>query len=303
MAKLITVFGATGTQGGSLVRALLQDSNFKVRGITRNVDSEKAKALAQKGVEMVKASTDDVSSLEPAMAGSYGVFAMTSYWELMDQAKEVEMGKNMVDVARKVGVKHFVFSGLQSVKKAIGKPCPHFDGKAEIEEYMFASGLPASSVRYAMYMDNIFTQTTPQNVGGDEYLWHIPVANQKLHMVYTSEAGRAVAAIFKNPDEYIGKSVGLAGDERTVSQYCDILNSHLAPAKVTPSPMTPEDFSKLPIPGADDFAVMFEFLQTDHPCYSVDETKKLDQNTIDFEGFVKANKEKILAAMNKNTSH
>lgn len=279
------------------MKALLKDSSFKVRGITRNVESEKAQALIQQGVEMVKASTEDVASLEQAMAGSYGVFAMTNYWELMDQAKEVEMGKNIVDVAKKVGVEHFVFSGLQSVKKAIEKACPHFDGKAEVEEYMFASGLSATTVRYAAFMENIFTQLAPQKVGDGQFVWNIPMGNKDFDMVYTGRAGLAVTAIFKNPAEYIGKSVGLSGDRKTVSQYCEILNTHVAPAKVTPTQMTAEEFAKLPFPGADDLGVMFEFLQTSHPSYSVDETKKLDPQTVDFEAFVKANKEKILAVL------
>nr|XP_054752173.1 nmrA-like family domain-containing protein 1 [Lytechinus pictus] len=299
MAKLITVFGATGIQGGSLVRALLQDGSYKVRGITRNVESEKAKTLAQQGVEMVKASMDDAASLEKAMEGSYGVFAVTNYWELMDQAKETEMGKNMVDVARKVGVKHFVFSGLQSVKKAIGKPCPHLEGKAEVEEYMFASGLPASSVRYAMYMDNIWAALTPQKVADGEFVWNVPMENKAVDMIYAGEAGRAVAAIFKNPDQYIGKSVGLSGDRKTMSQYCDILNAILEAESVhvSPTQMTAKEFSQMPFPAADDLGVMFEFFQTEHPCYSREETKRLDSNTFDFQAFVKDNKEKILAVL------
>ena len=82
-------------------------------------------------------------------------------------------GKNIIDVAKKTGVQHLIYSGLQPVKKLIGKDCPHLDGKAEVEEYMFQTGLSATSVRYAAYMENIFkfAALAPQKVADGQYLW------------------------------------------------------------------------------------------------------------------------------------
>ena len=80
-------------------------------------------------------------------------------------------GKDIIDVAKKTGAKHFIYSGLQPVKKLIGKDCPHFDGKAEVEEYMFQAGLSATSVRYAAYMENILAALAPQKVADGQYLW------------------------------------------------------------------------------------------------------------------------------------
>ena len=120
MSRLITVFGATGAQGGSLVTALLAGGKFKVRGITRSVEGKKAKELASQGVEMVQASLDDPESLRKAIAGSYGVFLVTNYWDGMDGARETKQGKDAVDVCLQEGVKHLVYSGLESSEKMYG---------------------------------------------------------------------------------------------------------------------------------------------------------------------------------------
>ncbi|XP_071479478.1 nmrA-like family domain-containing protein 1 [Diadema antillarum] len=298
MSKLITVFGATGTQGGSVARGLLENKSFKVRGITRNVESAKAKALSEQGVEMVQASIEDVSSLEGALAGSYGVFAVTNYWEIFDQAREVQMGKNIVDAAKKVGVQHIVFSGLPAVKKLTGKACPHFDGKAEVDEYMFQSGLTATSVQYAAYMENFLAETNYTKLQSGGYLFNFPMQGTPLDLVYAGSAGAAVAAIFNDVEKFKGRVISLSGDKKTVAEYCDVVNKVLGPpVQVNPSPMSPEEFGKLGFPGADDLAAMFAFYQTEHPKYSVSETKTLDPKSKDFMAFVQDNKEKIRAIL------
>ena len=126
MVRLVTVFGATGAQGGDVVKALLAGGKFKVRGVTRSVESEKAKKLASQGVEMVAANLDEPESLHKAIAGSYGVFLLTNFWDGMDADRETQQGKNAVDVCLEKGVKHLIFSGLENVQKmhgfAVGKP-------------------------------------------------------------------------------------------------------------------------------------------------------------------------------------
>ena len=120
MSHLITVFGATGAQGGGVVRALLTGGKFKVRGVTRSVESKKAKELAAQGVEMVQANFDEPESLHKAIAGSYGVFLVTNFWDGMDGARETKQGKGAVDVCLQEGVKHLVYSGLESAEKMYG---------------------------------------------------------------------------------------------------------------------------------------------------------------------------------------
>ena len=120
MSRLITVFGATGAQGGDVVKALLAGGKFKVRGITRSVESKKAKELASKGVEMVQANFDEPKSLHKAIAGSYGVFLVTNFWDGLDGARETKQGKGAVDVCLQESVKHLVYGGLESAEKMYG---------------------------------------------------------------------------------------------------------------------------------------------------------------------------------------
>jgi uncharacterized protein YbjT (DUF2867 family) len=120
MSRLITVFGATGAQGGNVVKALLAGGKFKVRGVTRSVESKKAKELTSQGVEMVQANFDEPESLHKATAGSYGVFLVTNFWDGMDGARETRQGKDAVDVCLQEGVKHLIYSGLESAERMYG---------------------------------------------------------------------------------------------------------------------------------------------------------------------------------------
>src|ERR1700742_5198717 len=108
--KLITVFGATGNQGGSTASAIFNNSSlaskYKVRAITRDTSKPAAQALASKGAELAKADINDVESVKAAVSGSYGVFAVTNYWESMSKETEVTQGKNIVDACKSAGVTH-----------------------------------------------------------------------------------------------------------------------------------------------------------------------------------------------------
>ena len=132
MPKVITVFGATGGQGGGVVSALLKAINeegkdYAVRAITRKPEGAKGQELKSKGCEVVKCDMDDKESVEQAIRGSYGVFLVTNYWEHFSKEKEIEQGKRVIDVCEALGVNHLIYSGLENVKKAIGIECGKFN--------------------------------------------------------------------------------------------------------------------------------------------------------------------------------
>ena len=147
MAKLISVFGATGAQGGPIARTLLQNG-FRVRVVTRNPDSKKAKALITAGAEeAVYGNYDDVESVKVAITGAYGVFYITNYWELFAinattaYEREIAQGKVVADVCKAAGIQHVVYSGSDAVKEKTGIPCPDLDAKAVVEKYIDEIGL------------------------------------------------------------------------------------------------------------------------------------------------------------------
>ncbi|XP_071479821.1 nmrA-like family domain-containing protein 1 [Diadema antillarum] len=296
LVRLITVFGATGGQGSALVRALIPEhKSFRVRGVTRNPKSEKAEELASKGVEIVQADYADVPSLERAMEGSYGVFALTDFWSVMDQATEAQQGRNLVDAAKKVGVKHFIYTGHNSSLELTGKPCVNVDAKKTIEDYMFQT-LPAgtaTSLHYSFYMENIFSFSKPVRTGEREFTWNVPMGDVPLAMIDTSASGYAVVAAFKDTKRYGGKVIGLAGDCKTMQEYCNVINEIIAPNVLKPTKMTPQEFGKLDFPAADIVGKMYEFFASGLLEFHISATKELDPKTKDFKSFVRVNKDKI----------
>ncbi|OAA75566.1 NAD(P)-binding domain protein [Akanthomyces lecanii RCEF 1005] len=159
MSKLITVFGCTGNQGGSVVKYILNDAElskeYRIRGITRDTTKKSAQQLAKDGVELVTADLNSTESLTSALAGSHTVFLVTNYWETTDGDLEYQQGKNVTDVAQKVGVSRILFSSLLHVtdeSKGRLTHVPHFDSKANIEKYIRASGLDCTFFLPGYYM-------------------------------------------------------------------------------------------------------------------------------------------------------
>ena len=156
--KILTVFGATGNQGGSIVSVFLANPNlaskYTIRAITRDTSKPAAKELASKGCEVVAADLSSPSSLSNAVSGSYGVFAVTNYWESMKKEVELSQGRAIADACIAAGVRHFVWSSLPNTTKLTGGKLPlieHFDAKAEVEEYIEANKSKSSSGLWATY--------------------------------------------------------------------------------------------------------------------------------------------------------
>ena len=156
--KVIAVVGATGAQGGGLVRAILADPNggFACRAITRDPSKDQARALAGKGADVVKANLDDGESLRKAFAGAYGAYCVTNFWEHFSGEKEKTQAKNIADAARTAGVSHVIWSTLEDTRNLMAPSdtrmpmlqekyrVPHFDAKAEANAYFEGSPPPTS---------------------------------------------------------------------------------------------------------------------------------------------------------------
>ena len=189
-----------------------------MRGVTRNPDSDKAKALKALGVEVVKASFDDKASLKAAIHGSHGVFVVTNFWELFDAARETKQGKDAADVAREEGVQHFIYSGLAPTTRLSGIPVPHFDAKGAVEDYIPTIGIPYTIVRYPFYYENLLGMFNQKQEDGT-FSIITPMGKHPLYGLSVQDGGQAVAAIFQKPDEYLGKIVGLAAEYSPVEHY------------------------------------------------------------------------------------
>ncbi|KAI1767758.1 NmrA-like family protein [Hypoxylon sp. FL1150] len=223
--KIITVFGATGLQGGAVVSTFLNDPALKnewaVRGVTRNVSKDSALELARKGVEVVSADLDDKASLVEAMKRSHTVFGMTNYWEKGDMQREIQQGKNLADAAKEAGVQHYVWSCVYSATKLSGgklADCYHFDSKAEVAEYVESLGIPASFFLPGFYMSNLPGEMFRLLPDGT-YAFCLPVASTTPFPMYdTRDTGIYVKAIVVNREKLLGKrllgaTAYMTGDE------------------------------------------------------------------------------------------
>lgn len=254
--KLVVVTGATGKQGGSTLKYLL-NKGFKLRGVTRKPEGDAAKALAAQGVEMVAGDLDDADSLERAVTGAWGVFGVQNTWEAGVE-KEEEQGKRLATVARKKGVQHFVYSSVGSAHKNTG--IPHFDNKFRVEQTVKQLGFPSYTIlRPVFFMENL---PSPWFLQGDKLMTAL-APTTKLQMIAADDVGHFHAQAFIEADKFKGAEIDLAGDSATM------IEAAAAVGKLVGKTVT---FQPIPIDAvrqnSDDFAKMLEWF--DAVGYSAD---------------------------------
>ncbi|KAL1686741.1 hypothetical protein GGG16DRAFT_63608 [Schizophyllum commune] len=227
--QIITVFGATGKQGGSVVDSILGDATasarFAVRAVTRDVSKPSAKALVAKGAEVVSANLDDKESLRTAIKGSYGVFAVTNFWEYIDGDREIAQGKNIADVCKEESVQHTIWSSVLNVtklSKGVLSKVAHFDSKATIEEYFRDLGIPATYFLAGFYMSNFPGQMLSASPDG-KWTLALPMPDDAPIPLFAAEldTGKFVKAIFLKREETLGKRVYGATAYTTPIQIVD----------------------------------------------------------------------------------
>lgn len=214
--KLLTVFGATGNQGGSVIRTILKtpslNAKYSLRGITRDTSKPAAQELAKQGVDVVRADLDDPASLKKALDGSYGVFAVTNFWESMDGAKETQQGRNIVDASISTGVNHLVISSLHNVNKLTNGTLhvPHFDSKAAIDDYAESVRGDKLNVSYfhpAFFLQNFSTMLRKGDDGSFSITLPIDPSARLPMIDVQADTGKWVAGIFEAGAAANGKKV------------------------------------------------------------------------------------------------
>jgi uncharacterized protein YbjT (DUF2867 family) len=273
--KIITVFGATGAQGGGLVRAILNDpeGTFLARAVTRDPSSDKAKVLAELGVEVVAGDLDDVSSIKKVLEGTYGAYFVTNFWEHFSPEKEFNQVKNLAIGAKEAGVQHAIWSTLEDTRKWIPLDddrmptlqekykVPHFDAKGAANQHFIDEGVPTTFLHTCFYWDNMIYFGMGPKPGEDGKLAiTFPMGDTKLSGIAADDIGKCAFGIFKEGGDLIGKSVGIAGDHKTCADMAASLSKALG-KEVIYNDVPPSVYRSFGFPGADDLGNMFQFYQ------------------------------------------
>jgi uncharacterized protein YbjT (DUF2867 family) len=212
--KLIVVTGATGLQGRAVTRHLLKEG-WRVRGLTRNPESQKAQSLAAAGAEVVQADMGDPASLRPAVEGAYGVYSLQNPYIGGPEA-EVRQGKNVADVAKESGVQHLVYGSAGTGTKGTG--VPSWETKLLVEEHMKGLDLPLTILRPMALMEVMAEKKFYPAVGA----WHIMPTlmgqSRSVGWLCTDDLGVIVAKAFADPDRFIGQELALASDVQSLEQ-------------------------------------------------------------------------------------
>ena len=271
--KIIVVVGATGAQGGGMARAILGDqgSGFAVRALTRDVNSEKARELARQGAEVVAADVDNPESLQKAFAGAYAAFCVTFYWAHFSPEKELVEATSMAQAASHAGLQHVIWSTLEDTRRWVplddnrmptlmGKyKVPHFDAKGEANDAFTSLGLPVTLLLTSFYWDNfIYFGMGPKKGPDGKLAITFPMDNKKLPGIAAEDIGKCAYGIFKRGPEFIGKTIGIAGEHLTGSEMAAAFSKALG-QEVRYNSVTPEQYRNLGFPGADDLGNMFQF--------------------------------------------
>jgi uncharacterized protein YbjT (DUF2867 family) len=304
--KIIAVVGATGAQGGGLVRSLIAEpgGEFAVRAITRDPASAAARALADAGAEVVGADLADPASVERAFEGAYGAYCVTFFWAHMSPDRERAEAHALADAARQAGVQHVIWSTLEDSRRFVplddprmptlmGRyKVPHFDVKGEADEYFRATGVPTTFLLTSFYWDNLIHFGMGPRSGPDGKLhFALPMDTRALPGIAAEDIGRCAHGIFRRGAELVGRTVGIAGEHLTGAQMAAKLSSALG-REVVHDHVPFEVYRGLGFPGADDLGNMFQFNHDFAAEFgaarSVEFSRSVNPRLLDFDGWLAA---------------
>ena len=309
--KIIAVVGATGAQGGGLVKAILDDpqGGFAVRAITRDPASPAAQALAAAGAEVVAGDVDDAASLAQAFAGAYGAYCVTFYWAHFSPEKEIAQAKNMADAARAAGLQHVIWSTLEDTRTWMAKgdnrmptlmgkyKVPHFDAKGESDQFFTAAGVPTTFLLASFYWENFIAFGAGPKPDADGLLQlTFPIGDAPMAGIAAADIGGCAYGIFKGGAELVGARVGVAGEHLTGAEMA----AEMARAIGQPvhyNAVTPAAYRAFGFPGADDLGNMFQFYRDFEPgvnaMRNVARSRALYPALQSFEAWLAANAKRI----------
>lgn len=307
----IAVTGATGAQGGGLARVMLEDPDrtFGVRALTRDAGSEKALQLADRGAEVVEADLDDLQSLKQAFDGAYGAWCVTNFWEHFSPERELQQAENLAEAARAAGLRHVVWSTLEDTRRWVpleddrmptlmGRyKVPHFDAKGEADRYFSERGLPATFLLTSFYWDNlIHLGAGPERSAEGVLAITFPMGGEKMPGIASEDIGKCAFGVFRRKDEYLGRTVGIAGEHLTGDEMAAAL-AEVLDEPVRYDDVSPETYRNFGFPGAEDLANMYQFMHDFNRDFcgvrDVELARSLNPSLLSFRDWLGRNRERI----------
>ena len=232
--KTVLVTGATGRQGGAVIRYMLP-KGWRLRALTRNPAAHAARELAHRGIEVVQGDLEDPPSLDRACLGAYGIYSVQDFWSV-GAKREVRQGKNLADAAKKAGVQHFVYSSVGGAERNTG--IPHWESKWEIERHIRQLRLPATVFRPASFMETYHILEV--EVGILKGKLADPIRGDKPYQtIATDDIGAFVAVAFERASDFVGAELEIAGSELTNVEAAQVFSRVLG---------KPVKFRKIPLP-------------------------------------------------------
>jgi uncharacterized protein YbjT (DUF2867 family) len=310
--KIIVVVGATGAQGGGLVRAILADPDggFVARALTRNAASDKARELAAQGVEVVEADISDETSLAKAFDGAYGAYLMTNFWEHASPQKEKSDAAAMAGAAKSAGLSHVIWSTLEDTREHIplsdermptlldSYKVPHFDAKAEANQFFTDAGVPTTFLQTTFYWENFVSFMRVQRDQDGRLILPLAMGESQLAGIAVEDIGRTAYGVFKRGQEFIGRTVSIAGEHLTGAQMAAVLGNALG-EEVTYVPVPFDALRAQPWPGATENGNMFQYY-AEVPQFvaarDLDLVRSLNPDLQTFEQWVAAHKDALAGA-------
>jgi uncharacterized protein YbjT (DUF2867 family) len=309
--KIIAVVGATGAQGGGLVRAILSDTggDFTARALTRSPTADKANNLANLGAEVVAANLDDVESLRRAFEGAYGAFCVTFFWEHFSPEREVAQATAMAQAAKHAGLQHVFWSTLEDTRQWVrlddnrmptlmgNYKVPHLDGKGEANHVFTDLGVPTTFLLTSFYWENFIYFGMGPKTGPDGRLAiTLPMGDKKLPGIAAEDIGKCTYGIFQRGHEWIGKTIGIAGEHLTGAEMAAAFTRALG-REVRYNGVSPDVYRSLGFPGADDLGNMFQFKRDFNDAFcgarNVEVTRVLNPSLQTFDAWLAQNKSRI----------